>query len=527
MTIKLKLFVTTILLILLVTPSLAQIEYVALTQDDNYTGRGNANEVILRAKVKSNYEKPVALENVEINVSASTNVKDIKSIKVYSTGDVEYYDFRDVSSATLLGECKSKPKDVKCKLTGDLLPGLNYLWITFDISDKAKEGNSVDAELVSLSTKKEKFKPEFTNPEGERTILITRKVLYAPGDFGSKNYRIPAIITAKDGSLVIATDKRKNNQIDLPHDIDILVNRSVDGGKTWSEYVTIAEGKGYEKGFGDAALVHTNEEGGLLAIFVGGQGLWQSTPSNPNRTYISKSLDNGITWSEPRDITAMLFGEECAVEERKNWYASFCASGNGLLTKNGRIMFVSAVRENSGGTLSNYVFYSDDNGDTWNVSERAMLGGDEAKVTELNDGTILMSIRRQSKGARYYTTSKDNGITWGEVSSWEDLIEPNCNGDIIRYSSKLNGGKKNILLHTIPNHNRNRENVSIFLSYDEGKTWTVKKTLCKRGSAYSSITVLPDGTIGAYIEEEQMPGGYSLVYVNFSLKWINSTKKTQ
>ena len=131
---------------------------------------------------------------------------------------------------------------------------------------------------------------------------LTRTVIYQPGDYGSTNYRIPAIITAKDGSLVITTDKRKFNEADLPEDIDIVCNRSTDGGRTWSEPYTIALGTGVNHGFGDCALAWSNDENGLIAGFVGGPGLWYSTPSNPIRTYICKSYDNGQTWTEPEDI---------------------------------------------------------------------------------------------------------------------------------------------------------------------------------------------------------------------------------
>ena len=117
-------------------------------------------------------------------------------------------------------------------------------------------------------------KPEQQSEPVSDTI-ITRTVLYRPGDYGSRNYRIPAIITAKDGSLVVATDKRKHNIDDLPEDIDILINRSTDGGRTWSEPYTLVEGQVVGKGFGDCALVHTHDEGGLLAAFVGGTGFWQ------------------------------------------------------------------------------------------------------------------------------------------------------------------------------------------------------------------------------------------------------------
>ncbi|MDL2222738.1 exo-alpha-sialidase [Bacteroidales bacterium OttesenSCG-928-M11] len=507
-------------------PGVCEIENIKLTQDINYTGKGNQNEVILKAAIQTKGNESVSFQSIKFNTEGTTNIKDISRINIYSTGNINKFDWRDVSSATLLGSCQPSEEEITCPLSGELIPGINYLWITYNIDEDAKEGNAVDAEILSLSTENERFELIKSSEEGYRTILLSRQMLYSPGDYGSKNYRIPAIITAKDGSIVIATDKRKNNEADLPQDIDILINRSTDNGKTWSDPLTIATGTGYEKGFGDAGLVRTNEENGLLCIFVGGPGLFQSTPTNPIRTYISKSLDNGITWTKPKDITDQLYGSKCSDAERKNWYGSFCASGNGLLTRDGRIMFVSAVRETSGGSLSNYVFYSDDNGETWNVSKRAMSGGDESKVVELNDGTILMSIRRQSKGARYYTKSTDKGITWSKVSSWFQLIEPNCNGDIIRYTSTIDGYDKNRLLHSIPNHSSSRQNVSVFLSYDEGKTWPIKKTICPGGSAYSSLTILPDGTIGAYVEESHFSEGYSLIFLNFTLDWLTNGNDT-
>ena len=312
-----------------------------------------------------------------------------------------------------------------------------------------------------------------------------RTVLYRPGDYDSKNYRIPAIITAKDGSLVVATDKRKYNDADLPEDIDILINRSTDGGRTWSEPYTLMQGQGVGKGFGDCALVRTNDEGGLLAAFVGGCGFWQGRPENPQRTYIARSYDNGQTWTEPKDITDELYGAKCENEVSRTWWSAFFASGNGLLTSTGRIMFVLAVRDTEEWAACNYAVYSDDNGETWHISGRASQRGDEAKVVELVDGRILMSIRHE--GERWYNISEDGGTTWRpETSAWSDLVATACNGDIIRYSSVNEGAEKNILLHSLPAPER-RENVTVYVSYDEGQTWTVSKCIVPYASAYSSL----------------------------------------
>ena len=176
-------------------------------------------------------------------------------------------------------------------------------------------------------------------------VVYERVTLFRPGEYRSQNYRIPAVITARDGTLVTLTDKRKYNDIDLPHDIDVVCRYSEDKGATWSEPLTVAEGQGYNKGFGDAAVTYTNDDNGLIAVFVGGVGFWKSNSENPLRTYKVVSLDGGRTWSEPEDITHFIYGEGGADPVRRGWRSSFCASGNGLLTSNGRIMFVAAVRE--------------------------------------------------------------------------------------------------------------------------------------------------------------------------------------
>lgn len=354
----------------------------------------------------------------------------------------------------------------------------------------------------------------------QNDTLFTRTELYHPGDYGSTNYRIPAVITAKDGSIVAITDKRKFNEGDLPQDIDIVCNRSTDGGLTWSEPYTIALGTGVNHGFGDCAVAWSNDENGLIAVFVGGPGLWNSTPSEPIRSYKSYSYDNGQTWTEPEDITHFIFGDNCIIPEQQSWRASFFGSGNGLLTSTGRIMFVAAIREGSAQSLNNYAVYSDDNGMTWQVSGRASTGGDEAKVTELVDGRILMSIRHNGK--RWYNISSNGGQSWRpNVSSWNDITAPACNGDMIRYTSVDQGSNKNRLLHSVPKGTQ-RTDVTVYLSYDEGESWPVSKTIVPYSSAYSSLCILPDGTIGLYVEENPsgVMGNYSTAFYNFSLEWL-------
>ena len=495
----------------------AEILNVSLVQESRKIGRANDNEVLLRAAVSFGGENASINDNsLSFSLQGTSDVDDVKSVKIYSTGTSPVFDNRDLQNAVLLADVEPSLDVTDCQINAEIVSGVNYLWITVEVADDATEGNVIDAELYSVSTPSQTF--EIVNPS-PREIILAHTLLFQPGDYNSTNYRIPGVITAKDGSIVAVTDKRKYNQGDLPEDIDIVCRRSTDGGHTWSEPYTIAQGTGYNHGFGDCVLAWTNDDNGLIAGFVGGVGLWNSTPSNPIRSYIARSYDNGQTWTEPEDITDFIFGSNCVVPEHRTWRASFFGSGNGLITSTGRIMFVAAIRETTAQSLSNYAVYSDDNGITWHVSGRASVSGDEAKVTELVDGRILMSIRHNGK--RWYNISNDGGETWqSSTSTWNDITAPACNGDMIRYTSVNQGFNKNRLLHSVP-FGSSRTDVSVYISYDEGETWPVRKCIVPYSSAYSSLCVLPDGTIGLYVEEEY-PGnsGYSTVFYNFSLEWL-------
>lgn len=341
--------------------------------------------------------------------------------------------------------------------------------------------------------------------------------LFRPEDYNSKNWRIPAIRVLQDGSLIAFSDKRKYNESDLPEDIDIVYRHSTDCGRTWTEPQNLAVGTGYKHGFGDCAVVQCLD-GTVVVAYVGGNGLWQSSGADPQHSYIARSTDGGRTFGEPMDVTAQLWGSNADNALRRNYTGAFFGSGNGLLVTEGdhrgRIIFVSAMVK--GSRLDNYAVYSDDNGLTWQVSDKAYTGGDEAKTVQLSNGNILMSVRQT--GERGYVISTDGGATWGTQKKWSDLVSNACNGDIIRY----NHGGHNFLLHSLPN-SMNREDVALFISRDEGKTWQMQKVLCPGRSCYSSLSVLPDGRIAFYVERDiDNDGKYELWYQCFTIDWLLS-----
>ena len=486
------------------------------------TAIGHRDHGMARVEIFTS-EAGTILHAVTIDLEGSSNTKTLKKLKLYNAGTQRRL---NTANQPLVGEAKapksnSKAVVLKLKKPLTLAKGRTNLFVAADISEKATEGAIVDNRVLSVQVSKGNVKQNI-QPRNSETpfysiVFLKRTEVLKPGDFGSKSYRIPALVTAADGSLVVMTDKRKYNSVDLPEDIDVVVQRSTDGGSTWSEPTIVAQGTGHGKGYGDVALIKANS-GKLIALYVGGPGLWKSTPENPNRHYISTSTDNGLTWTAPRDITPQIYGAECSDPVRSKWMASFFGSGQGLSMRSGRVMAVVAVREPGRNGLHNYAVYSDDEGETWKVSERAILDGDEAKVVELDNGEILMSSR--TRGNRLWAKSTDGGKTWGSRNSWQEIWGNACDADIIRYTSVKDGYDKSRILHTLPNH-ATRRNLAVWMSYDEGTSWPVKKIICPGTSAYSSVSILPDGTVGVYFEEDESDV-YTMTFITFSLDWLSS-----
>lgn len=495
---------------------------VTIGQGFTVTGIGNVNHPLMYVNLETEgFVGEATLKGLTVDLSTVSDLSSIKALKVYKmpVGDkvLKVENAQLLTSSSVIQEEMTLMFDTPLVLES----GLYKLGIAVDISDEAQEGQTVKIKLVDLIKGDDSQLAVNKAPGSACTIFLTQALLVAPGDYGSVSYRIPAIATAKNGDLVAVTDKRLNHSGDLPSNIDLIVQRSSDNGKTWTVPVVIA-GENTNTGFGDALILTERETGKLIVLCVSGAGFFGSTPQNPNKIYQIESDDHGVTWSVPRDITSMIYGANCSNEIAAAWLGGFPASGRMLQLESGRIMTALLIRDPQTNTNNNYVMYSDDKGKTWAPSTSMLVrGGDEAKLVQRNDGKVIISSRQG--GGRVWNVSNDTtGILWTQSNQVKrpDLKDPNCNGEIVNYTSTLHGFDKNRMLHSLC-YAGSRENVSMLLSYDEGETWTVRKSICPTSSAYSTFTILSDGTIGMYYEDGTHGGtAYEMVYVRFSLDWL-------
>lgn len=316
-------------------------------------------------------------------------------------------------------------------------------------------------------------------------------------------YRIPAIVTAPNGDLIAAIDERVPSCGDLKwsKDINIVARRSSDNGKTWSDIEMVVDFP-YGKSASDPSMI-VDEVTGDIFMFYNFMDL--DKEKDIYYLHVVKSIDNGKSWSKPEDITSQIAKSE--------WHADFkfITSGRGIQTRSGKLLHCM-VNLNNG----LHLFGSDDHGKSWFMIDTPVQPADESKVVELADGTWMINSRANRKGMRYIHISTDEGKSW-KTKPDKELIDPGCNASIIRYTAIEDGYKKNRLLFSNAKMKKGRKNMTVRISYDEGKTWSKGKTIYSESSAYSSLTVLENGDIGLFFEKDQHSEN---AFVSFSLKWL-------
>ena len=308
-------------------------------------------------------------------------------------------------------------------------------------------------------------------------------------------YRIPSLVTTTNGTLIAAIDERNNSCGDLKwnRDINIVIRKSFDDGKTWTKIEKIIDYP-LGKSASDPSMIvdkKTNE------IFLFFNYMDLDNAKDIYRFMVIKSSDQGENWSEPVEITNNII--------KKGWEKDFMfiTSGRGIQTKDGTLLHC-LVNLNKG----THVFGSKDHGKSWFLIDTPLNPGDESKIIELSNGNWLVNSRVNSNDSRYSHISKDNGQTWATYKN-KDLQDPGCNASLVKYDE--------LLLFTNAFDSKYRKNLSLSISKDQGRTWAKNQTIYKGESAYSSMTKLKNGDIGVFFEKDNYTKN---VFVRIPKSWL-------
>lgn len=201
------------------------------------------------------------------------------------------------------------------------------------------------------------------------------------------------------------------------------------------------------------------------------------------------------------------------------WHSMWASPGAGTQLRGGRLVVPFSIWQKDRHLAC--LVYSDDHGKAWQTSQPIGQYINEPKLVELGDGTWLLNARtRNSKGKRAVCRSMDQGLTWTPLQYDDNLIEPSCQASLIRYVDDANGRQPEMLLFSNPASTQ-RKKLTVRASYDGGKNWPVSRVIHSGPAAYSSLTVLPDGSIGMLYERGEENPYERITFARFTLKWLD------
>lgn len=316
--------------------------------------------------------------------------------------------------------------------------------------------------------------------------------VFVSGQDGTHTFRIPSIIVSSKGTVLAFCEGRRKSRSDTG-DIDLVLRRSTDGGATWGPLQVVWDDEGNT--CGNPCPVVDRETGTIWLLLTRNLGedheskIIARTAKGTRTVWVSKSVDDGVTWTKPIEITKDV--------KKPEWTWVATGPGVGIQTKDGRLVipcdFVEAETKKGG----SHVLWSADHGETWKLGGAIVGGVNECQVVERADGSLMLNMRNYGTTVRERSvaSSADGGATWSAVTQDAALVEPACQASILRYSRDPSR-----ILFSNPADRKSRIRMTIRLSKDEGATWTTVKELGEGPAAYSCLTVLPDRSIGCLYE---------------------------
>lgn len=463
---------------------------------------------------------------VQLNADAC---KDIEEIALYLTGAEPFHAQQKIGTANPTTNSKSSitsPKaisKVNIPVNAQLHPGMHFIWVSI----KLKESASIDGAIQLKANYLQQAygaKQLITATAGNYTRFKGSTVRKA-GDANVHTYRIPGIVQTNKGTLLSVYDIRYKHSGDLPANIDVGLNRSIDSGKTWQPMQVIMDmGAPHENnGVGDPAILFDpiTKKIWVAALWSkGNRSIAGSKPGlSPDTTgqfVLVCSEDDGLTWSAPINITEQV--------KNPDWHLFFNGPGSGIAMRDGKLVFAAQYWDEQKMPYST-IIYSNNQGKTWTGKIKGPKSNTtESQLVETVPGTLMLNMRDNRGNFRSVATTTNMGASWTEhASSYNALPDPVCMGSIIKAKVKIKGQLKEVLFFSNPNTSNGRTHITIKASLDLGETWHSAHQLLideRNSFGYSSLTQIDGHTIGILYE-----GTRDLYFVKLSITNILKNDK--
>ncbi|MGV3686162.1 MAG: exo-alpha-sialidase [Daejeonella sp.] len=482
-----------------------QVSRLSATYIDAPLIRGMAyNQAIqIRVYVAEGPERSYQAIRLELDGNA---VQALQKIDVYAMGGTDNNFLRN---ASLLGSAVTLSASMDIPVSMNLKPGLHYIWISPVLkadADIAREISIRSKALITNNSEQHQISDGGKANFKKRLALALRKA----GDEGVNTYRIPGMATTDKGTLISVYDIRYDNSRDLPANIDVGMNRSTDGGKTWEPMKIIMDMGGPQEnsGIGDPAVLFDPATKRIWVAALWSKGNRSIAGSEPGlapditgQFVLVSSDDDGKTWSRPYSITSQ-------VKDPK-WHLYFNGPGNGIAMENGTLVFPSQYWDESKkpGIPHSAIIYSEDQGKTWKSGIGAKSNTTESQVVETTPGTLMLNMRDNRGKYRSIATTKDLGANWLEHhTSYQALPDPVCMASIIKARVRVKGKMQDVLFFSNMASQTTRKDLTIKASLDLGETWLPANELLldeRLSYGYSALSKIDDETIGILYEGEK------------------------
>lgn len=351
----------------------------------------------------------------------------------------------------------------------------------------------------------------YTATEGFQTIV------FSSGTEGYHTFRIPTIVKAANGDLLAIAEGRKNSNADSG-DVDIVMKRSTNGGRSWSNLQLIQDD------FSDTIGNPTPVVDMTDPLHPG--RIWMAFCRNNDRVFVTYSDDHGTTWANRAEITLSV------KDPTWDWYATGPVHGIQLQrgSNAGRLIIPSDHKGKSWeARYGSHVIYSDDHGQTWQIGADDTRSGtdtihpSENVAVELVDGRVYFNTRDNGgldPATRAIAYSSDGGENFDAPFAAEpNIVSPEVQNSAIRFAATDMGDADNILLYLSPGSWTGRQDLTLLMSFDEGQTWTNDTLIHSGPSAYSDLVKLDGEHVGVLYEGGSYLYG-EIIYGSFAVKQV-------